>query len=197
MPKDPSGLEHDQEGGIPSFSGQPVPVPHNSHRKEFLTSNINLPLFCLKPSPLVVSLQALVSSPSAAFLWASVRYWQAALRSACSLLFSRLISPNSLSLSSEERGSSPLIIFMASSGPAPTSPCLFLCWGLQSWTQDSGWGVTRAEQRGRILSLTLLATLLLVQHRIWLAFWAVSAYWWVTLSSSSSSTPTSFSSRLL
>ena len=39
----------------------------------------------------------------------------------------------------------------------------FLCWGLQSWTQDSRWGLTRVEQRGRITSLALLATLLLMQ----------------------------------
>jgi len=41
------------------------------------------------------------------------RYWQAAIRSPRSLLFSRLNSPNSLSLSSWERCSSPWIIFVA------------------------------------------------------------------------------------
>jgi len=30
------GLGHFQGGGIHSFSGQPVPVPHHPHRKEFL-----------------------------------------------------------------------------------------------------------------------------------------------------------------
>jgi len=35
--------------------------------------------------------------------------------------------------------------------------------GLQSWMQDSRWGLTRAEQRGRITSLDLLAMLLLMQ----------------------------------
>jgi len=30
------GLEHFQRGGSHSFSGQPVPVPHYSHHKEFL-----------------------------------------------------------------------------------------------------------------------------------------------------------------
>jgi len=30
------GLEHFQGGGIHSFSGQPVPVPHHPHRKEIL-----------------------------------------------------------------------------------------------------------------------------------------------------------------
>jgi len=30
------GLEHCQGGGSHSFSGQPVPVPHHPHRKEFI-----------------------------------------------------------------------------------------------------------------------------------------------------------------
>jgi len=34
----------------------------------FLVSNLNLPSFSLKPSPLVLSLHALVKSPSPAFL---------------------------------------------------------------------------------------------------------------------------------
>jgi len=33
-------------------------------------------------------------------------------------------------------------------------------------------GLTREEQRGRITSLDLLPTLLLMQPRIWLALWA-------------------------
>ena len=41
-----------------------------------------------------------------------------------------------------------------------------------SWMQISRWELTREEQRGRIPSLDLLATLLLMQPRIWLAFWA-------------------------
>jgi len=41
---------------------------------------------------------------------------------------------------------------------------------LQSWTQDSRPGLTRAEQRGRIISLDPLAMLLLMQPRIWLFF---------------------------
>ena len=61
----------------------------------------------------------------------------------------------------------------------------FLCWRLQSWMQDSRWGLTRAEQRNRITSLVLLAMLLLMQLRIQLAFWAVNVYCQVTLSFSS------------
>jgi len=42
--------------------------------------------------------------------------------------------------------------------------------------QDSRWALTRVEQRGRILSLDLLATLLLIQPRIWLALWAANTH---------------------
>jgi len=67
----------------------------------------------------------------------------------------------------------------------------FLCWGLQSWTQDSRWGLTRVEQRGRITSLNLLAMLLLMQPRIWLAFWAASTQCRLVSGFSSTSTPPS------
>lgn len=48
----------------------------------------------------------------------------------------------------------------------------FLYWWLQCWTQHPKCGLTRAEQRCRIPSLTLLATLLPKQPRTGLAFWA-------------------------
>lgn len=51
----------------------------------------------------------------------------------------------------------------------------FLFCGLHSWTQHSRWDLTRAEQRGKIPSLTLLAILLCVQPRIHLAFLSASA----------------------
>ena len=47
----------------------------------------------------------------------------------------------------------------------------------------------RAEQRGKITSLDLLVTLLSMQPRIWLAFWAASAHCWLMLSLSSADTP--------
>jgi len=65
----------------------------------FLISNLNLPSFSLEPFPLVLSLHALVKSPSPSFL-SPFQVLAAALRSPRSLLFSRLNSPNSLSLSS-------------------------------------------------------------------------------------------------
>jgi len=52
---------------------------------------------------------------------------------------------------------------------------------------------SRAEQRGRIPSLNLLATLLLMQPRTRLAFWAVSAHWWLMSNFSSTTILKSFS----
>jgi len=50
------------------------------------------------------------------------------MRSPQRLLFTRLSKPSSLSLSSKERCSSPLIILVAFPGPAPTAPH-FSCGG--------------------------------------------------------------------
>ena len=63
----------------------------------------------------------------------------------------------------------------------------------QIWTQDSRWGLTRVELRGRIVFLDLLATLLFMQPRLPLLFWAASTHWQVTLSFLSPSTPPSLS----
>jgi len=90
----------------------------------FLIPNLNLPSFSLKPRPLALSLPALVKRSLPSFLAGPFRYWKAVIRSSQSLLFSRLNRPNSLSLSSQQSCSSPQIIFAASSGPAPTAPCL-------------------------------------------------------------------------
>ena len=58
------------------------------------------------------------------FLISLLQALAAALRSPQSLLFPRLTSPSSPSLSSQQRGSSPQIIAGAPSGPAPTAPAL-------------------------------------------------------------------------
>jgi len=63
--------------------------------------------------------------------------------------------------------------------------------------QDARWGLTRMEEMGRIPSLALLATLLLMQPRTQLAFWAMSAHWWLMSSFSFLSTPKSLSAGLL
>ncbi|KAK4820562.1 hypothetical protein QYF61_001625 [Mycteria americana] len=68
-------------------------------------------------------------------LIAPFQYWKAAMRSPRSLLFSRLNSPNSLSLSSQDRCSSPQVIFMSLLWTCSNSSMSFLCRGLQSWMQ--------------------------------------------------------------
>jgi len=51
-----------------------------SMNKFFLSSSLNLPSFSLKPSPLVLSLQALLKSLSPAFLQGPFIFWKATLR---------------------------------------------------------------------------------------------------------------------
>ncbi|GAB0182728.1 ras-related protein Rab-31 [Grus japonensis] len=58
------------------------------------------------------------------------RYWKAAIRSPRSLLFSRLNNPNPLSVSSQERCSSPLIVFMALLWTRFNRSMSFLYWGV-------------------------------------------------------------------
>ena len=157
-------------------------------KNSFPRSDLNLPSFSLKPLLLVLSLQALVKSPSPALLQAP---------SGTKRLFSRLNSPSSLSLPSQERCSSPLIIFMVLLWPHSDRSMSVLCWGLQSCMQDSRWGLTRAEQRGRIPCLNLLATLPLMQPRVQLAFWAAGTHYWLMSSFLSTGTPKFFSSGLL
>ena len=95
------------------------------------------------------------------------------------------------------RCSSPLIIFLALLWICSSMSMSFLCWGPQSWTQYSRWGLTRAERRGRITSHDLLAMLLLMQPRIQLAFWAASAHYWLMFSFASANTPKPFLTGLL
>ena len=153
------GFDHFQGGGIHSFSGWPAPVPHHPHSKECLPyiSNLNLPSCSLKPLPLVLSLHVLVKSASPSFLYAPSGTGR--LLQGLPGAFSRLNNPNSLSLSSWERCSSPRH-FRGLLGTCSNRSMSFLCRGLQSWMQDSRWGLTTAEQRRRIPSLDLLALLL-------------------------------------
>ena len=62
--------------------------------------------------------------------------------------------------------------------------------------QYSRSGFTRVHERGRITILDLLATLLLIQPRIRLAFWAVSGHCCVMLSISSTTAPKTLFSGL-
>lgn len=54
----------------------------------------------------------------------------------------------------------------------------FICKGHQIWMQCSIW-VSQVWGRTRDLDLDLLVTFLLMQPRIWLAFWAVTACHWI------------------
>ena len=73
---------------------------------------------------------------------------------------------------------------------------IFLVQEAQAWMQYSRWGLTKAERRETIPSLVLLATPLLAQPGILLA-WAVNAYCWLMLRFSSTRTPKSFFTGLL
>ena len=120
-----------------------------------LISNLNFPHLNLKPFPLVLSLSTLVNShyPSCVYTFpSSIGRPQLALPGA----FSKLNKPSSLNLSSQERCFSPLIILVALIWTHSKSSVPFLYWEPQAWTQYSRWGLTRAEQRGTITSLTPL-----------------------------------------
>lgn len=83
------------------------------------------------------------------------------------------------SYSSWERPSSPPIPFMVLIWTHSSRSTYFLCQWPQRWTVLQ-MDVTRAEQGGQ--SLYLLATPLLMQPRLWLAFWAASTHCLVILS---------------
>jgi len=119
------------------------------------------------------------------------------MRPACSLLFSRLDKPSSFSVSSQERCSSLLIIFMALLWTLSKSSTSFLCWGSQTQMQYSRWVHMKAEYRWTIPSLTLLAISPLTESKIPLAFQPASAHCWLMLSFSSTRTPQSSSAGLL
>jgi len=132
----------------------------------FLISSLNLPPFSLKPF-------------TGKF---KARYRKAAIRSPQGLLFSRLNNSSSLSLSSQQRCSSLLIVFVTllwtHSNPlhvllvlgAPELGAVLLAGSHQRGAE---------EQNPPPL---LLAMLFLMQPWIWLAFWTVSAHCPVMLS---------------
>ena len=135
----------------------------------FLISSLSLPSSSLKPFSPILSLHALINSPSPAFLSASFRFWKASIRSAFS--------------SCPHRGSASDLwsSLWCSSGPAPTAPCpCELDAVLQMWCHES-----RVEGQNRLL----LVTLILMQPRIWLAAWAASTHCQLILNFSSINTP--------
>jgi len=158
------------------LSSVPVPVLHHPLNKNFLlTSDLNFPSFSSKPFTLLLSLPDHVDIHSPSYLYAPLGYWKATMRSPWSLLFSKLNKPNYLHLSSQERCCSSLSILMDLLWICSNSSASLLCWRSQAWMQTCKWDLTRAEQREMITSLSLLATPLLVQPRILLAFWVHTA----------------------
>lgn len=81
------------------------------------------------------------------------------------LLFCRLNGPSALGLSSHERGSSPLTVFLSLCWTCSRKSVFFFHWGDQNWTQYPRCGLARAERRGRITSIDLLVALVPVQFR--------------------------------
>ena len=98
---------------------------------------------------------------------------------ALSLLFPWLNNPRSLSLSSYGRCSRLPVKSVALHWALSSSSLSFLNWGAENWTEYSGCGLTSAEQRGRIISLDLLAMLFLMHPRTLLAFLATRAHCWL------------------
>jgi len=84
---------------IHSFSGQSLPVFHQPFEYFFLTSNLNLPSFSLKPFSLLLSLSDHVKCVYPSCLKAPFKYWKASVRSFRSFLISVLDEPDFFSLS--------------------------------------------------------------------------------------------------
>jgi len=104
------------------------------------------------------------------------RYLQTVLRCPLSPLFLKLNSPRALSLPSFRRCSNPFIIFVALCWTLSRRSLSPLNCGAQNWTQCSRCGLKGAQQRGRITSLALLATLFLMHSGIPLPFLASKAH---------------------
>ena len=140
----------------------------------FLISNLNLQSFSFKTLSLVSSLHALVKVP----LQLSRRPLQvleAATRFPWSILFSRLNSPNFLSLSSQQQGSTTLVVSVPSSGPTPTGPCLSCAEGSRAGRRTPR-GSHQSGAEGQNPLPHPVPTLLGKQPRVWLAFWAANIF---------------------
>jgi len=111
-------------------------------------SSLSLHFFRLKSLPIVLSLHALVRSPSPACLQDPFRHWRAALLQAEQ---PQLLQPFLL-----RELCQPSDLFYGLLWTHSSRSLSLLCWGLQSWTQDSMWGLTRAKQRGRITTVRAL-----------------------------------------
>ena len=111
-----TGFEYLQRRRLHSLPGQPGPGLRHPQREEVLPPvQLELPLLQFVPvAPCPVTGHHWKES-GPILLTLPRRYLEAFLRSPLSLLFSRLKKPSSLSLSSQERCSSPLLILVAHS----------------------------------------------------------------------------------
>jgi len=114
------------------------------------------------------------------------------IRSPPSLLFFRLNSSKSPSLSLCRRCSSSLVIFIAVYWILSLRSLSFLNWGTQNWTQYFRGGLTNTDRERRITSLDLLATFFLMHPRTPMVFLATRAHWWFVANLLSTRTPGSF-----
>lgn len=111
-----------------SFSGHLTPVFHHLHCKKFLPNTYSKSTLLQFKIYFVLLQQS--SSPS--FLEAPFRYWKG-LEGFPGAFSSPENQPISLSLSPQQRCSSPWNIFVASSGLSHSRSISFLCWKCQNW----------------------------------------------------------------
>ena len=160
----------------------PVPVPHHSYcRKHFSFVRSKSAWFSLQPFPFIISQQT--DKESDPFLQPPFRYWKAASYQPGAFSSSGWRDPAPSACS--HSGSIPSLgsfLWLSGCSQDPKGQwSMSLLYWLHIWTQYSRSGLTSTKQWGRINSLNLLATLLLLQPRIWLAFWTVRAHVQVTI----------------
>ena len=158
-----------------------------------LIYSLKLLSFSLKPFPLVPSQHTLQHNLSPSFLQSPSIYCKTALRSPQSLLSSWLNSPSSQPVLGEVFH--PLGHFCGL--PLDALQQLHVSPVLRTPHVDAVLQVRPHQCRaeGQDHSLVLLATLLCMQPRIQLAFWAVRSHCWLMFIFSSTSTPSSFFGR--
>ena len=141
------GLECFQGGASTASLGNLFQCLTNTTVKNFfLISSLNLPSFSLKPLPLVLSLPALIRSPSPAFLWAPPGTGRPLEGlPAASLLHAEELQPPQPVL--VKRCSSSLFIFMVLLWTRFNSSVSFWCCGPRTGRSTPG-GVSGEQSRG-------------------------------------------------
>ena len=138
----------------------------------FLTSDLNLPSFHLKPLRLVLSLHTQVNS-LLVFLLGPFTYWTDVIRSLWSLLLFRL---STFLCRRNTRSTPTLWAFMwSSSGHALTGQCLSCAGGPGAALSTPDGFLQEQSGGGQSVPLTCWSRCFL-QPRIQLAFWAVSPH---------------------